>query len=351
MAEPIPIFATDVLLVVDDFAPTGSQSDVQRFHRDADRVLRAAANRSGRQRMRPDGSLRPTRPPRGLMLSTGEDVPRGQSLRARMLVLEMKRGDLGWDRMTEYQTDARNGLYAEALAGFVQWLARRHDQVQKDLQSEMSRWRRTAPGSATHRRIPTIIANLQVGLDYWLQYAQDSGALTKSEADTVWDRGVTALDEAARAQIQHQDASEPTQRLLELLRAAIVSGHAHVADPDGQVPRNPEGWGWRSVAVGAGESERVEWRAFGDRIGWVDGDDLYLEPEASYAVAQRLGRDSGDSLTIGSKTLHKRLHERRLLASTESGRHKLTVRRNLEGQRRAVLHLRADLISASGKAQ
>ena len=82
--------AKDQLMVLDDFAPTGGSHDVQRWHKKADRVIRAKGNASGRQRMRPDTTLRPERPPRALILSTGEDVPRGQSLRARMLALERR---------------------------------------------------------------------------------------------------------------------------------------------------------------------------------------------------------------------------------------------------------------------
>jgi hypothetical protein len=92
--EGLALSAKDALLVVDDFAPGGSMHDVQRFHAKADRVIRAAGNHSGRQRMRPDGTLRPNRPPRGFIISTGEDVPRGQSLRARMLVVEVGPGDV-----------------------------------------------------------------------------------------------------------------------------------------------------------------------------------------------------------------------------------------------------------------
>ncbi len=77
----------------------------------------------------------------------------------------------------------------------------------------------------------------------------------------------------------------------------------------------------------------------------MDGDDVYLEPEASYQVAQRLARDGGEPITVGSKTLHKRLHEKGLLTSTEPERHKLTIRRTVERQRRAVLHLTTALFS------
>lgn len=39
--EGLAFAAKDVLLAVDDFAPGGTKTDVQRLHRDADRVLRA----------------------------------------------------------------------------------------------------------------------------------------------------------------------------------------------------------------------------------------------------------------------------------------------------------------------
>jgi hypothetical protein len=83
MLEKKAFLAKDAVLVVDDFAPTGTTADVQRLHRDADRLFRAAGNRAGRARMRADGGSRPTNYPRGLIISTGEDVPSGQSLRAR----------------------------------------------------------------------------------------------------------------------------------------------------------------------------------------------------------------------------------------------------------------------------
>src|SRR5262249_18280022 len=133
---------------------------------------------------------------------------------------------------------------------------------------------------------------------------------------------------------------------LELISAALASGRAHVASIAGDPPGTAEAWGWR-WGGGDGPNEK---RPYGERIGWIRGDDLFLEPEASYAVAQRLARDTCASIPVGSKTLHKRLHERGVLASTDDRRRKLTVRHVLEGRRRAVLHLKADLISAPERA-
>src|SRR5262249_23531147 len=93
--EGLAFVAKDAVLVVDDFCPSGQVSDGPVLQRHAARLFRGQGNRAGRHRMRADSSLRPAKPPRGLTLSTGEDVPRGQSLRARVFVLDVSPGDLG----------------------------------------------------------------------------------------------------------------------------------------------------------------------------------------------------------------------------------------------------------------
>ena len=342
--EELAFAAKDAVIVVDDFVPTGSTADVQRAHREADRVLRSQGNRSGRQRLRADASLRPSRPPRGLILSTGEDIPRGQSLRARLLGLELPKegpGSLNWERLTSCQRDAAAGLYAQALAGFVRWLASRYQNVRQSLPGEVAHLRGLAHQSGQHRRTPDMVANLAVGLRYFLAFAQEVGATTPTEAETLWQRCWRALGEVAAAQAQHQAVVEPVVRFLELLTAAVASGRAHVAAADGGEPSIPEAWGWRKVPVGASDYQRSEWRPQGQRIGWIEGEDLYLEPDAAYAEAQGLAKAQGDNLPVTLYTLKRRLKERHLLVSTEQhgGKERLEVRRTLEGKRRMVLHL------------
>jgi hypothetical protein len=117
--EGLAFIAKDALLVVDDFCPAGGSADIRRYHREADRFLRAQGNASGRQRMQSDGTLRPVKPPRGLVLSTGEDTPRGQSLRSRLFVLEVDPSVVNWERVTACQLDASTGRYASVMAAFV----------------------------------------------------------------------------------------------------------------------------------------------------------------------------------------------------------------------------------------
>jgi hypothetical protein len=117
------------------------------------------------------------------------------------------------------------------------------------------------------------------------------------------------------------------------LRAALVSGRAHVANRRGAAPQSPESWGWRCEPPGQ------EWIPQGSRIGWLKGNDLFLDPATSYQIAQ--GITGLERLSVSQQTLHQRLREGGLLASVDGGRHMVQVRRTLEGSPRQVLHLRA----------
>jgi hypothetical protein len=108
------------------------------------------------------------------------------------------------------------------------------------------------------------------------------------------------------------------------------------------MPDNPGDWGWR-----AGEptrnQRRVEWLPQGARVGWLDGQDLFLDIDSAYRAANAMAAD-GDGIVVGVQTLVKRLHESGRLKSVDERRGKLKVRRILGGRRREVLHLHAGVL-------
>jgi hypothetical protein len=125
--------AKDILIALDDFAPAGSPIDVNRLHGTADRVFRGAGNRVGRGRLTSNMRRASDLPPRGMILSTGEDLPRGKSLRSRIVVVDIDKGDVDITALTEAQKFGRAGLYAMAMAGFVRWLAGQFDDLKPKL--------------------------------------------------------------------------------------------------------------------------------------------------------------------------------------------------------------------------
>ena len=102
--------ARDAVLVVDDYVPTGSAAERAQLKAKAERLLRAQGNNSGRGRLRPDGTMRPSRPPAGLVISTGRGGPCGQSLRARTIICEVEQGDVKLDQLSIAQENGARGL-------------------------------------------------------------------------------------------------------------------------------------------------------------------------------------------------------------------------------------------------
>jgi hypothetical protein len=276
--------AQDALLVIDDFAPQASQADASRLHA------------------------------------------------ARLFILELKKGAIDGHDLTVCQRDASVGLYAQAMTGFVQRLAGDYDQIVARFEAKVLDYRSQSLGGGAHARTPEIVAHLRAAFDLVLEYAQDVGAIDAAGAVQLSQRCVNALREAAAAQAKHQGETEPTGRFLTLLSSALFSGRAHLADREGGRPAiHPEACGWR-------RNESVGFIPSGDCVGWVDGDHLYLDLTAAYRVAQALGRDSAEGISVGEQTLKKRLHDKKLLASIDEKRETLTVRRILAGTSRPVLH-------------
>jgi hypothetical protein len=328
--EAQAFLAKDVLFVVDDFKPGGSRSETDGMHAKADRLFRSVGNGSDRGRCWADGTVRAAWPPRCFILSTGEDRPRGESCAARRLDLHLGRGDIELAALTPHQQRAAQGVYAAAMAAYVRWLAGRLDQIKAELREEFKRLRALALVEG-HPRTPGILADLACGWRFFLDFAEDAGAVTAKQREALWARAWKGLAAAARKQAEEIRSQEPARRFLALLASALSSSRAHVANTEGQAPDNAAAWGWQPIP-GAAEP-----RAGGPCIGWVEGENLYLDPDAAYAAAQRLAEDQGERLAVGRTQLHKRLKEEGFLASTEK-RH-LTNRRTILGAERTILHV------------
>ena len=330
--EVLAFHAKDAVIVIDDFAPQGSAADVSRYHAAADRVFRAAGNHAGRSRLDSTAKLRESKPPRGLIVSTGEEIPRGHSVRARLLILELSKSTIDPNKLTECQRAAEAGRYAEAMGAFLQWIAGRYEETQAAFARRVAELRIDAVRGTAHARTPEIIANLQAAFEIYLEFSEESGAISSAQREHLASHCMEALHEAAATQAKHQAATEPTARLLAIVRALLSSGRAHLQARNGGEPdRSPGACGWRRDSSNG-------WSPLGDCIGWAEGDHIYLEPTSAYRLVQIAGRDAGEVLAVSEQTLKKRLHEKGLLASVDLKRQTLTVRRSIVGCSTAVLH-------------
>jgi hypothetical protein len=266
-----------------------------------------------------------------LVLATGEEVPSGHSIRARLLVVEVGPGEVDRTVLSECQRAGQEGRLAESMGAFVSWMAGHYEDLQRRLRTRMIEIRSQGHGRAIHARLPGALAELRSGWELFLEFALEVGAIGRAEQEELEERSESAFTQLCALQATYQAASEPAKRFVALLKAALTSGRAHVADRRGKAPDDAAVWGWQRKPNG-------RWMPRGTRIGWVAGGDLFLDPGASYQVACDL---AGSERLVGEQTLRHRLRERGLLASVDAGRQMVQVRRTLEGHPRQVLHLKA----------
>jgi hypothetical protein len=333
------------LFVVDDYSPDATKADAQRRASSADRLIRGTANRGGRDRMRPDGSLRPAKPPRAQVLTSAEDVPPGvESMRARAFVAEISRGDVDLPALSGLQEAAGEGTLAIATAGYVKSLAGRYDvdnRLPQALSAERTRLRDKARAEG-HPRYALNIASLALGWHEFLAFAAEAGAITAEERNGLWTRAWKTLVEVGAEQERYGRDAEPARVYLQSLAALIASGRAHLADPHGRPPSNAERWGWMWDDAGDGT-----YRTRGDLVGWLDGEDMFLQPDAAYAAVRQFAEKAGVPFGNSKTAVHKALHEKGLLASI-TGPGRLTIRKRTASSNPTVLHVAVKTLDEYG---
>jgi len=333
--ELTAFYAKDAALVIDELVPYGTYAERSALFGRVNRVLRASANSSARGRLRSDSTAMPERPPRGLIIVTGEDTPDGQSLQARTFFVEVPSGAMKPNSHRRPEQDGRNGLYAECMAGYLSWIAPdldahrcEHRRRVEEVTSEVSR-------NGDHRRIGGNVAQLQAAFERFTRYAVEMGNITAAERDAMNARCMETLLSHVAEQSAMQRNSDPVTKFLGLIGEALLSGRAHLkpmdeSDASQKTPAN--GWKERATFTGGTSLEPS-----GDCIGYVGDDGVYLLPTAAHRIATA----TGDGTAVAERTMHKRLLAVGAIASRDEARGRMTTRITPPGAGRvSALHLK-----------
>jgi Bifunctional DNA primase/polymerase, N-terminal len=305
----------DVPFVIDDFAP--SPLDAREMETKASRLLRAGGNLSGRGRLRSDLTEHITHPPRGLIISTGEQVPAGQSILARTFVIPLEPDAVDLSRITELQDSAHR--LPHAMSAYIEWLAQQMDPLPKLLRETFQGARTRANCDGMHLRIPEALAHLWIGAHAGLQFAEDIGAISSRNANELREKVWTTFVELGEQQSRHIEGERPTRRFLEVLATLITQGKVYL--------------------VSKGNHKDDESRA--DFLGWYDDDWLYLIPSASFHSVTQFCRQSDEPFAVRQVRLFRDLR-REGLSECEPGRTTANVR--LSSETRRVIRLRRSAV-------
>ncbi len=310
--ERLIFIGKDCLVTLDEYCPKGTGTrEANELHAKGERIFRSVANVAPRERLTAEAQLRSGYPPRGLVVATGEDLPRGQSLLARILVIEFGDNDITPGALTEAQLLAPE--FSKLTAGFIQWLSPRIDDLKATAPAKLRELRNRARAGAPHARTPDITASLYLGLDTMATFFVEVGGLTEEEGETLGHESWDALIQVASAQAKHLRASDPVTRFDKLLTALFAAARAHLLDAaTGQRPSDSVAWGWRErKGTDSFGDVRLDWSPQGVPLGYLRADGgIYLEWEVTYALLQKLALEQGETLSLSSYRMLTVLEER-----------------------------------------
>ena len=337
--EKKAFLAKDTLFTVDDFVARGTPSEVARSHRDAERVLRAQGNQSGRDRLTSTTDIRGAYVPRGLILATGEDIPNGHSLQARCVIVSINKGATNTAVLSILQEAAASGQLPQIMAEFIMWIAAKADQgkIKKDLSRIHTECKKQLTNKG-HTRTKDNLATLLSGLWLLLEFGKEQNILSDENITHFKSKALSAAQDLAHLQVSvDQDGSE-AERFISLLQSTLSMRRAHLVGKNGNCPPHAEALGWKWI--GSGDNAKIDGQ--GPKIGWVTDGCIYIDFNATLGIIKTLSTQIGNHLGSGERAISKALLEANMLVKYDQGR--TTTKVTVEGIRKNLLCLRLSLI-------
>lgn len=295
----------DLPLVIDDWHPAPTLSAARELEAKAEIVIRGQGNRAGRGRLRADASPREKYTPRGLVISTGEQIPYGESGASRLLVVDIERDHVKLDCLTRAQEEEAR-LYPHAMAGFIRWLREDWHIVEPFVRKRWADLRTQATQEGIHLRLPGAVGWLACGMELALRYAQEIGAIDANEADERFGRAWDSFLSLATRQGWRVDEERPAKRFLDVFSTLLTQQKIVLISRQQYEPM----------------PDQVRTATF---VGWKDDKYFYLLPQAIHGAVYDYSVKSGQPFTFKAPSVWADLGRLDLLASSEPGRNQGVV--------------------------
>jgi|HigsolmetaGSP11D_1036233.scaffolds.fasta_scaffold00512_9 hypothetical protein len=311
-------FTKDSIMVVDDYHPNASISEANKMRETAERLLRIYGDRTGRGRLNADSTAKKTYIPKGLCLVTGEDHPDGgQSAAARYLGIDLERGDVNKDLLTEIQ--GKTELLGQAMRHFICSLE--IDTLPEKLKETFIRLRTKASKEGQHSRIPEVIAWLQIGYKAALDHAYSVGVITEVQRIDMLLESWDVFLKLAERQGKIVEGETPEQKFVIGLRELLDNNTLTTVEAINGKP------------------------LLENFVGWYDKDWYYLLPGTAYNAVTKYYQARGTQLPVTEKVLWKHLEQAGYIKTEHDGQQiRRTLRRTFGGERFTVLQLRKSVL-------
>lgn len=387
--------ARNVVLPVDDFVLTGSQTDIDRSNRMIEDVFRSVGNSSGRGRCNRDGTSMETQRPASLIVSTGEERPSGKSINARTINIEICKNSIFVDEfsalpgmseleiaiveqrpkvLNQLQKDAKDGKFAALMATFIAWVAVNKELIVSRCDEMAQDYRVDYNKICSHKRTADAAAKLTAGFDIFLWFLSDAG-FSEQEVNRLYNNALESISKQVGLQEIVQTQDDVVDRYIRLLTSALATNRAYIHIEQEDMKKLAESYSLKptylgyveqriwlqpaplastdiepsqseSKTIGSGHSDtegvdqaakfETIYKPQGANVGWLRSDSIFIDPESSLATVQKLAKEAGEPiLAIGVTALGKRLAERQYIYT---GKDRNVKRVNIDGKQTSAFH-------------
>jgi hypothetical protein len=288
-------------------------------------VIRGQGNKAGRGRLRADASPREKYVPRGMVISTGEQLPGGESGGSRLFVVELEREQVNLAQLSRAQGEAR--LYSYAMSAYILWLKERWQELEPYIKARWLGWRDQAMGGDVHLRLPAAVAWLYSGFMLGMRFAEEIGAIEATEAAEKCDQAWESFVSLAARQGWRVDVERPAVRFLDAFSTLLIQKRILVINKDSLEPMT---------------GEMKQGQVF---VGWVDDTSYYLMPTAIYGAVYDFWQHAGAPFTCKAATVWADLARLRMLSAGDSQRTQALIwMGSTEGSPKRVIALKKSAV-------
>jgi len=229
----------DTLFAIDDYYPSQTLQEGKKMDAVAESLFGLYGDRQARSRMKQDGqTVKMGFSARGMCIVTGESFPNmAESRTARALIIEIARGDIDLNLLSKIQNNKEQLSFC--MKEYIQYVIDNYKNIKKNCKSKFIEFRNKANQDFAHGKIPEIIASEYMGIELFLEFANNKQAITYEKMQQLKIESWNNLIKAAQKQSMKTEENRTdnmffraVQELLESSKIYLKSYQNYKTEPD-----------------------------------------------------------------------------------------------------------------------
>lgn len=297
----------DVLTVIDDYHPATTTKERLAMEQIMQSVSRGYGDRTGRDRMTSDITVRGGYAPRGNVIVTGEDFPSiGQSGSARNFIVELSPDAVPvTDKLNRAQQYAADGYFTCLMREYISWLIPQTDNLPEKLKRRFLYYREKAieENNSGFGRTGDILAWLMTGFESLTEFLCDAHMIEKAEIVAMNDNAWKVLSSIAKKQLDKCTADTPTKMFLDTVREMFEAKKICV------------------ITIGGFPD------TYGEMVGYRDTEFFYFLPSKIYGEVTKFFSQQNETFPLTKSMLFRQLRNEKILVPSGNDN---TVQKRIE---------------------